>query len=60
MYLRDLGPPANESVIELFPEREPAVLFLDPSDRSSRAVPYDAGMRALWGEAEAPEAGTRR
>lgn len=60
MYLRDLGPVANAIAVAQFPDRRPAVLFLAPSDRSSRAVPYDVGMRALWGEGDAPDADVPR
>ena len=48
MFVRDLGPAANRTLIERFPERRPVVLLRRPPDGAIAAVQYEAGMEAMW------------
>ncbi len=52
LFVRDLGPRANERLIAAMPERTPYVWYLDSPDADPRLVTYAAGMRAIWGGAE--------
>jgi hypothetical protein len=54
MFVRDLGPAANRSVMALYPGRA-AFMFYEPQPgRAPLLVPYAEAERVIWG-AEAPE-----
>ncbi len=56
LWLRDLGPEANEEILAAYPDRLP--LFLLPPDASGeeRVVPYEEGIRLLWTPPRGPPA----
>jgi hypothetical protein len=49
MFVRDLGPERNAHLVARHPEREPRALLR--RDGSVQLLPYQEGMRALWGGA---------
>jgi len=49
MFVRDMGPEANERLIRRYPERVPLVLYLPAADEPPVLVPYDEGIAAIWG-----------
>lgn len=52
MYVRDLGPGANEQLLRTLPQRTPYVLMTPTPAASPVLVSYDAGMAALWSDAQ--------
>ena len=48
MYVRDLGPAANERLIQEYPNRTPLVLMRPSNDDAPRLYPYAEGMKQLW------------
>ena len=54
MWVRDLGPERNAVLIEAYPDREPLVLVRERPGAEWRVVPYEDGIRALWGGAGSP------
>jgi hypothetical protein len=51
LFVRDLGPETNAQVRALFPDRTAFVFGYFAQDTPPRVLPYDEGMRILWGEA---------
>lgn len=49
MYVRDMGPEHNATLIERFPQRRPMVLLREESGGPVALVPYSTGMELLWG-----------
>lgn len=49
MFVRDYGPERNRTLLQRFPDREPWVFTATGPDSAPRLVPYDEGMRVLWG-----------
>jgi hypothetical protein len=52
MFVRDLGPHANERVLSAYPERRPYVLLTTSPAAPPELAPYDRGMALLWSERE--------
>jgi hypothetical protein len=50
MFVRDLGPEMNLSMIAAHPERQPYVLMVTGADRGPELTTYAAGMDRLWGQ----------
>jgi hypothetical protein len=49
MFVRDMGPDANERLIERYPRRRVGVLYRRKDDGTIALARYDEGMGALWG-----------
>jgi len=69
MFVRDLGPELNAELLAAYPDRRPFMLFTPAPDEPPALLPYEEGVRRIWGAADtAPEndrnsirgAGTRR
>jgi hypothetical protein len=50
MFVRDLGPAMNLSMIAAHPERQPYVLMATGTDSGPELTTYAAGMERLWGQ----------
>lgn len=50
MYLRDLGPEQNSSILERYPERTPYLYSPLDDTGSPVLIAYDRGMARLWDE----------
>lgn len=55
LYIRDMGPERNAAMVELHSGREPLVYSFVSGSPGPVLLPYDEGMRLLWGEGEDPE-----
>jgi hypothetical protein len=54
LFVRDLGPVENRTMLARYPERSPYVLHYG-ADGSPRLQDYGAGMATLWSGARSPE-----
>jgi hypothetical protein len=50
LFVRDLGPLTNRKVKALYPDREAFVFGYFSQGGVPQVLPYDQGMRILWGE----------
>jgi hypothetical protein len=50
LFVRDLGPETNARITALFPDRAAFVFGYFSQGAPPRVLPYDEGMRILWGE----------
>jgi hypothetical protein len=50
LFVRDLGPAANERIQALYPRRRPFVFAPFSNGSAPEIAPYDEAMRVLWGE----------
>jgi hypothetical protein len=48
MVARDMGPEANASLMQRFPERLPIIIYRSEKEGEPRLAPYVEGMSALW------------
>lgn len=53
LFIRDLGPERNAAMLDLHPERTPFVYSFVEGSPGPVLIPYQEGMRLLWGEGEA-------
>lgn len=51
MFVRDYGPERNRALLDRFPQRQAWVFTATGPDSAPRLVPYEEGMRVLWGAA---------
>jgi hypothetical protein len=49
MFVRDMGPPDNETIIAAEPARTAYILMTAAPDAPPRLLPYAEGVRLLWG-----------
>jgi hypothetical protein len=48
MFVRDMGPEANASMVRRYPDRVPIVLLRPHDAQQPKLVPYTEGMNLLW------------
>lgn len=54
MFVRDLGPEANEPLLRAFPHRRPYLYTTPPGGGPPRLFSYKEGLGLLWGDTPAP------